>query len=334
MDLDKFARKIQNYLQNNPLVVLGSGSSVPFGLPTMGFLSTILKDTQFLRDNNCQQFLKNLDCMGLEDAINCSELSDEIKELIRIEIWNCINEADLNVFQSLLRGNQLNSLIILIKKLIEPIPNRIVAITTNYDRLFEYACDYCNVTVDNGFDGCFYKHFYGFSHEYDCKRLLGKKRLAKVLKVHGSLDWFVKNNSNELISVAHCREIPKGYKPLIVPPGRDKYSQTHMEPYRGIITEADKQFNNAECFLCIGYGFNDKHIQPKLLEQIHQNKPIVVITKEATESCKNLIINSTIKKYIIVEQKDTNYTHVFCDFNEEFDIEGNYWSLDNFMEVW
>ena len=45
MDLDKFARKIQNYLQNNPLVVLGSGSSVPFGLPTMGFLSTILKDT-------------------------------------------------------------------------------------------------------------------------------------------------------------------------------------------------------------------------------------------------------------------------------------------------
>lgn len=85
MDLDKFARKIQNYLQNNPLVVLGSGSSVPFGLPTMGFLSTILKDTQFLRDNNCQQFLKNLDCMGLEDAINCSELSDEIKELIRIQ---------------------------------------------------------------------------------------------------------------------------------------------------------------------------------------------------------------------------------------------------------
>lgn len=70
----------------------------------------------------------------------------------------------------------------------------------------------------------------------------------------------------EVLFHFHCRKkFPTGYTPLIVPPGKEKYSTTHEEPYRTIIEEADKEFKRAGSFLCIGYGFNDSHIQPKLI---------------------------------------------------------------------
>ena len=128
------------------------------------------------------------------------------------------------------------------------------------------------------------------------------------------------------------RKIPEGFYPLVVPPGKEKYSSTHKEPYRSIIAEADKAFIQAGAYLCIGYGFNDEHIQPKLLAQIATGKPIIILARTMTEACRKHIIEAKIRKYLIFERADDQHTTVYSNgWSETYD--GQYWSLEEFLNI-
>ena len=48
MELNDVAKKIQEYLVDSPLIVLGSGASVPYGLPTMEVLASELMNNPVL----------------------------------------------------------------------------------------------------------------------------------------------------------------------------------------------------------------------------------------------------------------------------------------------
>lgn len=50
LDLNDVAKMIQEYLSDSPLVVLGSGASVPYGLPTMGGLASELREDAVLQN--------------------------------------------------------------------------------------------------------------------------------------------------------------------------------------------------------------------------------------------------------------------------------------------
>lgn len=58
MDLNDVAKIIQEYLADSPLVVLGSGASVPYGLPTMGGLAEVLRKDSLLQaeENSAKLF--------------------------------------------------------------------------------------------------------------------------------------------------------------------------------------------------------------------------------------------------------------------------------------
>ena len=130
------------------------------------------------------------------------------------------------------------------------------------------------------------------------------------------------------------QKFPSNHSPLIIAPGKGKYSQTHEEPYRSMISQADLAFSKTGAFLCIGYGFNDDHIQPILIEQIKKGKPIVVLCKTATASCKQHIISAGIEKYAVIEYSSDNKTLVSGNgYNEIYD--GNFWQLPDFIKtIW
>lgn len=111
------------------------------------------------------------------------------------------------------------------------------------------------------------------------------------------------------------------------------HTWTHSEPYRTTITQADAAFSGAGSYLCIGYGFNDEHIQPKLLNEIKKGKAIVVLAKKMTEACKKHLVDAGMKKYIIFESAGNGKTAVHSSKgNERYD--GEFWSLDKFIEKW
>lgn len=323
---------MQGYLENSPLIVLGSGASAPYGLPTMRNLADRIKENdQIKKDPLYEDFCAQLDANGLEKAIDAIPLQDSTLQAVRMVTWEAVNKCD----QCYLESNNYcapAALTELLEKIIAPTPNKAAVVTTNYDRLAEYAADKIGATTVTGFEGAFLKRLELPSNLVNSKRIKARERTVNVWKVHGSLDWFSDSEGN-IICLPFSKSVPMQYSPLIVPPGKDKYSSTHNEPYRTIITEADKAFTQAGAYLCVGYGFNDEHIQPKLLAQIESGKPIVILARTMTEACKRHIIESNVKKYLIFEKSDDSHTIVYGNgWSEIYD--GQYWNLDGFLKVW
>ena len=110
------AKIIQEYLVDSPLVVLGSGASVPYGLPTMSGLADVLrKDPLLQAEKNSAKLFSDMDSIGLEAAIDNNDLSEYAKNRIRTMTWECINEKDLKLFKDKNLEDRMRSLVKLIK---------------------------------------------------------------------------------------------------------------------------------------------------------------------------------------------------------------------------
>ncbi len=332
MDWNGCLSTMQGYLENSPLIVLGSGASVPYGLPSMSSLAECIKSSDIVKDDpNYGAFCASLSSEGLEKAIDSVSLNEATINAIRTITWENVNSCDLNYLKSNAFSSP-ESLVKLFEKVIAPTPNKAVVVTTNYDRLPDYAADGIGASSITGFEGTYIKKLELPNSSVTTKRVRGRERIVEIWKVHGSLDWFA-DAKGEIFSFPLLQEKPAGFSPLIVPPGKDKYSSTHNEPYRSIISEADKAFTTAGAYLCVGYGFNDEHIQPKLLAQIANGKPIVVLVRTMTDACKHHIIGAGIRKYLIFERSDDSHTKVYGNgWSEIYD--GQFWCLDEFLKVW
>lgn len=323
---------LQGYLENSPLIVLGSGASAPYELPSMdGLAEEIRKSDTVISDPNYSAFCTAVNNSGLEGAIDTVNLLPETLKEIRRVVWETVNEKDLLYFDQHLIDPP-KALVELIRKVLAPTPNKVAIVTTNYDRLAEYAADGVGATTVTGFEGSLIKKLELPSTSLKTKRTRARERVVDIWKVHGSLDWFVAPDG-KVVAFPLTRTIPNDFQPLIVPPGKEKYSSTHDEPYRTIIAEADNAFVQAGAYLCVGYGFNDEQIQPKLLAQISKGKPIVILAKTMTPACKKHIVEAGINKYLIFEFSDSTHTKVYGNGWEET-YEGQYWLLDNFMNIW
>lgn len=335
MDYRSCLQQIQGFLENSPLVILGSGASADYGMPLMGEISDEIKKhrDKFITTTEFDSLCQSLDSMGLEEALDKTSLSNDSSNIVRKIVWNYINEKDLAFLRKLSQDKSDFALAELLKIVIQPVPNSATIVTTNYDRLAEYAADIIGATAVTGFEGNLIREVSFPSIRLQNRRIMARERVANIWKVHGSLDWF-SGVSGNIISLPLSKEILKDHAPLIIAPGKIKYNLTHNTPYRDVIAQSDTAFSNAGSFLCIGYGFNDDHIQPKLIEQIKSGKPIVVLCKTATEACKQNVISNDVSKFIVIEYLTDGKTSVTgSSYNEIYD--GDFWQLSNFIKtIW
>ena len=332
LDYNGCLSQLQTYLQNSPLIVLGSGASIPCGLPSMHDLSIeIEKHKRDMTDNNFDTFCSLLPTVGLENALDQVSLTKDTHDKIRQVVWEYVNEKDIEFLSKNFKQNQM-PLSKLINKVLQAAPNKVTIVTTNYDRLAEYATDQINATAITGFEGSFIRKMEFPSSTVVKRRTKARERQVEIWKVHGSLDWFKGDNDN-IISFPLAKSIPDSHTPLIIPPGKDKYRNTYMEPFRSVIAQSDVAFSQPGAYLCVGYGFNDEHIQPKLIAEIEKGRPIVVIAKNITDACRNLVIGTKTSKYLVFESAGDGKTRAYGKgWSEEYD--GEFWQLDEFMKVW
>jgi len=333
MEYDGCIYQIQQYLENSPLIVLGSGASIPYGLPSMSDLATeIGKHSTDFEGAEFDEFCLNLSTMNLEEALDASELSHEAQNMIRQIVWAYVNRSDKAFFYRLIADSSEFAICSLLKKVIQPAQNSVNVVTTNYDRVVEYATDLIGATNITGFEGAMIKEMELPSNKTTTQRIRARERTVSLWKVHGSLDWF-RTDGGKVRAYPLTESIPLMHSPLIIPPGKDKYSMTHSEPYRSVISKADESFSKASSYLCIGYGFNDEHVQPKLLTEIGNGKPIVVLARQATLACKKHLVDAKIRKYIIIEEAPEGKTSVTSNgWNGVYD--GHFWELSEFMKIW
>lgn len=336
MDFDALLKQLQDWTNKVPLLILGSGASVPFGLPSMWRLGEHLKNTLSFDDDadkaQFEAFKKSLDeHQDLEKALLGIQLNNNVLNTVIKATWELIAEADLKAYEQFVLNGKEVPLVILMKHLLSTTNRKLSIVTTNYDRIAEYSASTAEAFICTGYAQNYIGHFSDNIHTNALANIKGYSGQVNIWKVHGSLDWFETSNK-ENVHLPLRKDIPQDYKPLIVTPGLSKYAETHNEPYRTIFAQADNEIQNANGYLCIGYGFNDVHVQPKLIQQI-KTKPIVVITKELTPKTKETIIDGGCKNYILMEESNRKDTKIYSSSQGEHIIENvSYWNLFEYLK--
>ena len=315
-DKERVFTTIQTFLKNPPTIIWGSGATVALGLPAMGTLNAVLK-------KEIPGF--NASDENLEIELGKPEYESQLPKIRKV-IWNAVNQADIKVLKELIHNNNCTAFVG-IKNMVETFrethPRVVNIITTNYDRVLEHVMAFQNIPFSDGFEG---RELSLFNEQ-----LFRDKDITNLIKVHGSLNWFQIDGS-----IRYLNHTNDEIEPTIICPGKNKYEEAYSRPYRELIQKADNLIDQASSFLIVGFGFNDAHLTPKIREKVRSGTPLVLITKEVTESCRNELKNA--RKYILLQESASGHTNIILKANdntpiEKLTLDGDYWKLDKFMEI-
>jgi hypothetical protein len=330
-----YQKQAQDFYAKAPVIIMGSGASAAYGMSGMWALANYLVENTNISGLNTAenetwvkfcQLLK--DDVDLESALHQVAASEELTSRIVNSTWDLINKEDHEIFQKSLQDSSMFPLSRLLNHMFKSSLKTINVVTTNYDRLVEYACDQGRIHHYTGFT-------HGFLKQLAAPTEIVSSRRVNIWKVHGSLDWF-QSPLEDTIALSNIFGMPDNYQPQIVTPGTQKYQKTHHEPFRSIINNADQALNAAGSYLCIGYGFNDEHIQPKLMANcLRQKTPITIITYKLSNSAKKLILEGKAQNYLAIERGETEDQSIIYSSLDENPVmvEKNIWSLEGYLSL-
>lgn len=333
--LNDVAKQAQDYYKLSPVIILGSGASAAFGMSGMGALADHLINTVDVSAEDdavrtgweecCVQLGSGLD---LESVLHKVSLDPKVTAKVVRATWDLLNPQDLQVFYTSMTSTTLFPLGSLLRHYLKSTQSQIHIITSNYDRLAEYACEQEGIHHYTGFS-------YGFRRHPVARDYLSAKRQVNIWKVHGSLDWFAVP-SGGIVCLGNSSLVPANLAPMIVTPGVEKYRSTHREPYKSIIHESDNALDAAHAYLCIGFGFNDEHIQEKLINRCATNSAkVTVITYELSTSAKEFLFSGKVASYLAIERgaHDDSSVVYSSKFSGPLKINRDAWSLKGFLTL-
>lgn len=278
------------------------------------------------------QLIAELADKDLESALQEVSLNERLSSHVVEKTWELVCAADVSVFDTVLRDPNYLPLAKLYRHLFNSTHRRISVVTTNYDRLAEYAADAAG-----------FCHYTGFSYGHLRRRLFPTRlslrqdneqaRTVEVWKVHGCLDWFT-DQANCVVALTTARSIPKGFRPAIVTPGIGKFQLAHSEPFRSTIFGADAALTQANAYLCVGFGFNDTHIQPKLLERWRSGDALlVVLAKKLSKSIMDILRNADDLHFLALEERSCGTQMWSHSYPEGQLLNGvHLWRLPDFLD--
>lgn len=285
--------RIKKYLElENVSVLAGAGTSFHLGAPVIRNIPDELKHEC---ENDIQTYFAKGKDPSYEDLFNCLQADRFIKEkkgkdtididtsITKMQKWlfeECNTEkTTINenyITDEKLQDNRYCYHESFIKKLLQRPNNlkRVNLFTTNYDMAFDYALDNLGVHYINGFLGvhnrCFRPEVYDYDLYYPGQSITGKvhraEKVIKYFKIHGSLSWVSTEPSAS--NTYGIKEIPlhDNFTPdknnrLIVYPCASKKSFTLDLPYSELFRQFAQAITQPQSVLfCIGYSFNDEHI--------------------------------------------------------------------------
>lgn len=336
---DAIKKQMQSILGDGLVLIVGSGLSAAEGLPGMQELATHLLNTLpgKLAPEHADVWQEVASVLatgtGLEAALTGRNLPTALVSAIANEVACLIRRAENRVYTEVLSGRRTLRFSSLVE-LFPPSPLGISVVTTNYDRLIELACEAVNRNVDTMFLGDSMGRFdpreSAFSFCRGVRRRQGKVFLEyaphiRVLKPHGSLDWYSLGGRP-----ARC-SAELDATPLIVMPGETKYRTGYNEPFDAHREQSNHNIDQACRYLIIGYGFNDDHLQTHLARNLRDGKPCLVVTKSLTPATAEFI--GGCPNTMAVTRHETKNGHsIFRSADGSvYDLEGDFWDLGHLV---
>lgn len=199
---------------------------------------------------------------------------------------------------------------------------RIKVFTLNYDLLFEYASEKINAIMIDGFSFTFPRTFSGRYFDYDIVQRENSKvqeednfiqRVFYLHKLHGSVNW--ERNGEKTIIKENTEE------PLMVYPREAKYEDSYDQPFFEMMARFQRnlRINNDTLLLCIGYSFNDKHINSAIEEALNQNPSFRLAIIDPGFDNENVAPSlKEIKKIALQTERILLVSETFSDFADYF----------------
>lgn len=332
---EDLARYAQRFLAERPVIVLGTGATIPHGLPSMQALAKELLAAINDNPEGWDIFAKRLDeVKDLEQALHDVPLPQDTVEILVRKTWEIVSEKDIELYNQILKGRITLPLADMFAYLLRTADSHLRVVTTNYDRVAEYAANTVDAYASTGTTAGWLQRFVASSVDRERAPAPGFEGMVTILKVHGSLDWF-RDATGDVIAVPLAQAVPGNMEPLVVTPGVTKYREVHKDPFRTVMSAADAVLRSASSYVCIGYGFNDEHVQPVLVNRVMRGDiPLVVITKELTDQTKKAFLSKPPKRFLFLE-KASHGTKVYTPtMPEGWVIEGvSAWQLQGFMNM-
>lgn len=330
--LKSVAELAQRYLSEKPTFVLGSGASIALGLPGMGELGNALLAEVVPQDANegtqWAEFGDSFRASGdLEQALNEVHISESLLSQVVLKTWHLISDRDISVYGQMVSSPNFHPLANAFRYFLRVADPKLNVVTTNYDRLAEYATNSADAQAFVGLT-------HGWIQQLSANDPAPARRQINIWKVHGSLDWF-EAEDRRVVGLPMSREVLPGLKPVIVTPGITKYRQAHLEPFRTVMSQADSCLESSRVLFCIGYGFNDEHVQPKLVTRIKQaGVPLVILTHTLTVAARSVLFNDPPRKFLAIERCDDGSVAYHPDNLGGEHVAGeDIWALDTFMKA-
>lgn len=333
---DELLKKIQRITSEIPAILVGSGASASLGITSTGELHEYLISSVEIENDDesslWDQFKQVSASNDLETSLTQVALTKTIENKVVRKTHEAIWTSEKEILKKNLEGTQKLPLTRLYDYLFRSTQKTINVVTTNYDRLAEFSADFGGYAQWTGFS---YGHIKYWSEPG--KLAISNKgkqlRTVAIYKVHGSLDWFRDDVAN-LVSLSFPEAVPESLQPVMVTPGLNKYENSFEEPFRSLIAESDKVLQRASAYLCVGYGFNDTHIQQKLVNGVYsKNKPILILARTLSESTKAFVNDERCTDFIAIE-KSNHGSKVYCPENKDGILLENesLWDLDTLIK--
>lgn len=330
--------KIQSFFSTGTLTIVGSGLSCAEGIPGMGELANKLLDNipallekpNPIWDNIKTELEKS---SGLEETLLQYPPDEELSELI-IKVTNdYLLSKEKEVLERVIIGNEKLKFEDYIVRL--PITDSgLPLITTNYDRLLEFACERVNLYIDSSFLGRFFGNYDPEGSRYSfCKNIKRQKnaymvnyqKRIKVYKPHGCFSWHLING--KLVST----NIDLNNPSLIITPGFNKYKAGYDRPFDMHREGANREIDKSIRYIIIGYGFNDDHLETHLMAQIKSGKPTLIITYKLSEKALELV-NSQDNVIAVESGDDAEQTFLYFERNKHEINNKRLWDLCFFVK--
>lgn len=144
--------------------------------------------------------------------------------------------------------------------------------TTNYDLLMEQALEDTSVPYFDGFVGARQSFFDLRSVEDN----LIPKHWARLWKIHGSINWFQKENKEVFRSDAYKNEATD--VSYLIYPSHLKYDQSRKMPFLALSDQLSRFLKQpSSALIMCGYSFNDEHINDTIINALKSNPTAIVI---------------------------------------------------------
>lgn len=308
---DELFTEIQGAFRKAPVLLVGSGFSCGYGLPGMGTLAEHLANTvdDVLTTGEAKNaWAQAIEAIkeNLETGLNSIPLGAtgwaEIVSAIRSETARLILDktaaAESKVLQEKADGGHAPSR--LLNRLFDGSPQNaegIHVITTNYDTLLELFCDLAGLPLDTGFAGFRRRKPRSrpiFQNQYNRIWVAEKRhqqfdhRLCKTIRLykpHGSISWLTTDEGpmevlNDAATIGRA----------IVVPGPSKYQDALVNTlFDEMRTAMNAALADAQALLCIGFGFNDDHLQGVIKRRLAAGMPAIIVTRDPTPNIEQLL---------------------------------------------